>query len=200
MISLFRAILLASLAIGFVAISGVAVAAAEHEAPDPLSVDPDLAIWTVVVFGFLFFILSKFAWGPISEALEKREHTIAHHIDEAGRKHDEAKQLLADYEQRLASAADQVRAMLDEARRDAEHAKSQIIAEAKASAEAERVRALRDIDTATDAALNQLAERSANMAVELAGKIVGARLKQEDHLRLIQEASAKLASAKPSSN
>lgn len=167
---------------------------------DPAEFRSDLALWTLVVFVIVLIVLSKFAWGPIRDALEQREHSIAHHLDEAGRKHDEAKQLLAQYESRLSSAAEQVRQMLDEARRDAEHVKAQVIAEAKASAETERARALRDIDTATDAALKQLAEKSASMAVELAGKIVGARLKPEDHLRLIQEASSKLSSAKPSTN
>ncbi len=166
-----------------------------NTASDPLSVDPDLAIWTFVVFVLLLAVLWKFAWGPIVAGLEKREQSIAHNIAEAQRQNDDAKQILVDYEAKLSGAADQVRAMLDEARRDAEQTKQSIIAEAKSGAESERLRGLRDIETATDAALQSLAERSAQLAVDLAGKIVHNSLNAKDHSKLIQEAVAKFPAA-----
>ena len=163
---------------------------------DPLSFDPDLAIFTFIVFVILLVVLRKFAWGPIMEALERREHNIAEHITQAERNHEQARQLLADYELRLAGAANEVRELLDEARRDAEATKQSILVEARQGAEAEKARALRDIETATDAALETLAERSSKLAVDLAGKIVSAQLSKDDHARLIQDAVAKF----PSSN
>lgn len=158
---------------------------------DPLSVDPDLALWTLVVFVILLVVLGKFAWGPIIEALERREQNVANHIAEAERNHDEAKALLAEYERKLAGAANDIRELMEEARRDAEHTKQDILAEAKAGAEAERLRALRDIEAATDQALESLAQRSAQLAVDLAGKILQSKLSPADHARLIQEAMAK---------
>ena len=89
---------------------------------------------------------------------------------------------------------------MEEARRDAEHTKQAILAEAKAGAEAERNRALQDIETATDQALKSLAERSAELAVELAGKILQSKLSAADHARLIQEAMAKFPQSTASSN
>ena len=44
--------------------------------PNPLTVDPDLAIWTGVVFVVLLFVVGKFAWPAISAALEEREKRI----------------------------------------------------------------------------------------------------------------------------
>jgi F-type H+-transporting ATPase subunit b len=174
----------------------------DHQAgaPDPLSVDPDLAIWTLVVFVLLLAVLTKFAWKPIIAALDRREETVAGHLRDAERSHEEAKRLLADYEHRLANAANEVRALLDEARRDAEHTKQDILAEAKKAAEAEKVRALRDIDLAADAARESLREKSVELAVELAGKIVQAQLSKADHARLIQEAMAKFPASTASTN
>lgn len=166
---------------------------------DPLSVDPDLAIWTAVVFVVLLIVLKKFAWGPILDALETREHNIHEHIAAAERSHDEAKAMLAEYERKLASASEEVKAMLEEARRDAEQTRQQILAEAKAGADVERARALRDVEAATDAALKQIAERSANLAVDLAGKILGAKLSAADHSRLIADAVGKFPTS-PSRN
>ncbi|HTM53786.1 MAG TPA: F0F1 ATP synthase subunit B [Pirellulales bacterium] len=167
---------------------------------DPLSVDPDLALWTLVVFVVLLAVLKKFAWGPILSALDGREKSIADHISQAERNHTQARQLLAEYEQKLASAANEIRAMMEEARRDAERAKQAILTEAKAGAEAERDRALRDIESATDQAIESLAERSANLAVELAGKILKSQLSAADHARLIEEAMGKFAATSASAN
>ena len=158
----------------------------------------DLAIATFVVFMLLLAILWKFAWGPIVAALELREEKVANHIAQAERNHAEARALLSQYEQKLANAANEVRELMEEARRNAEHAKQSILAEAKAGAEAERVRALHDIGTATDQALESLAERSAQLAVDLAGKILQSKLSAADHARLIQDAMAKFPTASSS--
>jgi F-type H+-transporting ATPase subunit b len=171
-----------------------------EENPNPLVFKTDLAIWTFVVFLLLFFVLKKFAWGPISDSLDRREHHIAENIEAAKRTHEDAKQLLSQYEKQLASAADQVRAMLDEARHDAENTKQQIVAEAKSAAQAEHERAMRDIRTATDAAVNELSQHSADLAVELAGKIISAKITPEERSRLLQDSLTKFAAAAPSRN
>ncbi len=166
----------------------------------PEEIKSDLAFFTFIVFLLLLAILWKFAWGPIVAALERREEKIAHDIAEAQRANEEAKQLLTQYEQKLAAATNEVREMLEQARRDAEHAKQAILAEGKVAADAERVRALHDIEVATDQALESLAHRSAQLAVDLAGKILQSKLSSADHARLVSEAMAKFPSATPSSN
>ena len=103
--------------------------------PNPLAVDVDLAICTAIVFFVLLGVLGKFAWPAIVAALDEREQKIANNIAAAEAKHEEAKALLAAHEAKLAAAADEVRELLEEARRDAEHTKSQIIDEAKKAAE-----------------------------------------------------------------
>lgn len=172
----------------------IGMAGASATLTKPEEFRSDLAIVSFIIFLLLLAILTKFAWGPIVQGLEKREQTIAEHIAAAERSHEQAKALLAEHERKLAGAADEVRALLDEGRRDADRVKQEILAEAKAGADNERVRALRDIESATDQALKSLAERSASLAVELAGKIVQAKLSPADHNRLIQEAVAKFPS------
>ncbi len=117
----------------------------------------------------------------------------------AKRQKSEADSLVAKYEARLAAAGDEVRAILEEARRSAEGVKQSILAEAKQGAEAERARSLHEIETATDAALRTLAERSAHLAVELAGKIVRHNLTAVDQARLVTDAIDQFA-ARPSKN
>src|SRR5438067_9652961 len=53
----------------------------------------DLAIWTVVVFLILLFVLSKFAWKPMLQGLQKREQDIHSAIEEAHKTREEARRL-----------------------------------------------------------------------------------------------------------
>jgi len=168
--------------------------------PSPLLFDIDLAVWTGIVFGVLLLVLRKFAWPAITTALDEREKKISDNIAEATAKHEQAKQILSDHEAQLAGAADQVRELLEEARRDAEHTKGEIIIEAKKAAEQEAERALRELEVAKEAALHELAQKSADAAIELAGKVVQEQVTPNRQAELVREALTKLTAAAPSDN
>jgi F-type H+-transporting ATPase subunit b len=168
--------------------------ASGHGAPNPLAIGPDLALVTAVIFLVLLAVLTKFAWRPIVEVLDRREQSIADNIAAAAAQRDEAERLLKDYENRLADAASRIREMLEEGRRDAEATKAHIIADAKTAARAEQQRALNELRSATDTALRQLADRSAELAVELAAKILDRELNSGDHARLIRDSVAQFPS------
>jgi len=166
---------------------------------NPLDPKRDLALWTGVVFLVLLAVLWKFAWGPIARGLETREQGIADQIQQADESNRQAKELLGQYEQKLADSKDEVREMLAQARQDAEKTGREMIDQAREDADSERQRALEQIDTAAAGAMKELAEHSANLAVELAGKIVQAELKPDDHAKLIRRTVGDFAT-KPSGN
>ena len=165
---------------------------------NPLDWRTNLAIWTGIVFLVLMFVLWWFAWGPIASALDQREQAVANQIAEAEKSNDDAKAILAQYEQKLSDAKNDVRALLDQARRDAEQTGRQIVEAARGEARQEHQRALAEIENATAGALKELAERSADLAVGLAGKIVRAELKASDHVSLVERAVADFVAEKPS--
>lgn len=150
----------------------------------------DLALWTAVVFLLLLAILWRLAWTPIAEGLDKREQSVADQIAQTNAAYEKAKAILADYERQLATAQEQVRGLLDQGRRDAEQLGREMLEKAKAEAKAEYQRAVHQIDAAAAAAIKELAAQSATLAVELAGKIVRAKLNPADHTRLIDQAVA----------
>ena len=94
----------------------------------------------------------------------------------------------------MAKASEEVRNLLDGARKDAEQRKQEIIAEAETAARAEKDRAIREITAAKNSALEDLARTSVDQAVGLAGRIVGRTLNREDHASLIQESLQRLPS------
>ena len=161
---------------------------------NPLSVDPDLMIFTGIIFCLLLAVLGKFAWGPIRDSLDQREKGIEAQIAEAHRSNEEARRLLAEHEAKVAKASDEVREMLDNAKAEAESQKANILAEAEAAAKSEKDRAVREIHAAKNTALEQLAESSVDQALGLAGSIVGKKLDKKDHTSLIQNALKQIPS------
>jgi F-type H+-transporting ATPase subunit b len=166
----------------------------------PERLKADAALWTAVVFLVLLAVLTKFAWRPLLSGLEKRERRVAEQIAQAEDANRQSQQLLAQHAEKLAAAEAEVRAMLEQARHEAAQSAQRLLDQAKAEALTERQRALRQINAATASALKELAERSATLAVELAGKILHAKLEPRDHARLIEEAVNQFTTSEPSSN
>jgi F-type H+-transporting ATPase subunit b len=173
---------------------------ANSGAPDPLATDPDLAIWTLIVFLVMLAILSQTAWKPIMEGLKAREDNITGAIAAAQRTHEEAKALLAEHQAKIAGAADQVREMLAEAHRDAETTIAKAKADAKAEFDEERKRATRDIEQAKDAAVRALAERTAGLAIDLAGRVVKQEITPARQSEIVREALGRFTANGPSAN
>ncbi len=172
---------------------------AQKDFESPAWFQTDLAVWSFAVFLALLALLTKFAWKPIMQGLEKREDGIARQIAETKASNEEAKRMLASYERRLSEASEEVRGMLEEARRDADTTRQSIVAEARKAAEEELARATREIQLAKDDALSQIAEKAGHLAVEVAGKFLRDKLGHDDQARLVRDSVASLSN-RPSVN
>ncbi len=152
----------------------------------------DLPLWSLITFGLFFLILAKFAWGPLRDALDGRESRIRQHIADAESNRVKSEALLKDYETRLAKAHDEVKAILAEARKDADHAKQDILATADKESAAMRQRAVGDIERARDQALGELFDFVSKNVVQATEQVVGRSLTGADQERLVKEALASL--------
>ncbi len=166
----------------------------DPNALNPLTFNPDLAIFTGIVFLLLLVVLTLFAWKPLMAGLDQREKSIADMIDEAKRGSEEAGRKLQEYEQKLADAAAEAQVIVDKARRDAHTAGEKLIADAHAASERQRQRALADIETAKNAAVQEIADQSTQLAFTLARKLIHKELRPEDHAALIRESLEKFPS------
>jgi F-type H+-transporting ATPase subunit b len=168
--------------------------AGEHGAsggmPPFLRFDLPLAFWTIVVFVLLLWVLKRYAWGPILQALNDREKNIADTLARAEQARNEAEQLVGEHRKKLDLVQDEIREILDEARRDAQHTKDEMLAAAQREADETRQRAVRDVERARDQALHEIAQQSAAMITHAAGRVIRASLNEADHRRLIEEALA----------
>ncbi len=163
---------------------------AEHGegASNPFAGDIGNALWTLVIFGLVVFVLGKFAWGPILNALQARETFIREALETAKRDRDEAELRRKEYEDRLAQARAEASAIVDEGRRDAAAVKHRIEEDARSEADKMIERAKREIQIATESATKELYQLSTRLATDMAGKVIGRELTPQDHERLIAEA------------
>jgi F-type H+-transporting ATPase subunit b len=168
---------------------------AAAESPNPLKAEPTLAIWTVAVFGVLLFVLGKFAWKPLIHALHEREKHLEHVLHETERARNESERLLSEHRKQMAHAADEVRTLLEQARNDAQRTGEQIVKVAQTEAEAAKQRAQRDIAAARDQALAEIWQKTADMAVSVAGRVLSKELTETDHRRLLDAAIVELPAA-----
>ena len=169
-------------------------AAEAHAEPNILEFKFPLMVSTVIVFLVLLGVLWKFAWGPLSEALDERERkqaeTIAARPRLANRRG--VQRLLAEHKRQMESAAEQVRQMLEDARRQSEANGAAMLQKAQAEVEATRQRAEREIGTAKDQALSEIWSKTADLAVSVAGKVLSKEMTGDDHRRLVETASNEL--------
>ena len=82
----------------FGSLQQVCLLAAGGGEPDPLKFDADLALFTLVIFLGLMFVLGKFAWKPLIEGLNNREKSVNDNIEAAEKANELAQANLKQYE------------------------------------------------------------------------------------------------------
>jgi F-type H+-transporting ATPase subunit b len=146
------------------------------------------ALWTLIIFFLVLFVLGKFAWRPILNTLQKRESFIRDSLESAKRDREEAEARLKEYEQQIRNARDEASALVDEGRRDADVVRKRIEEDARQAAQEMLERAKREIGIARDSALSDLYGQASDLAMTLARDIIKRELSAEDHQRMMQDA------------
>ncbi len=138
-----------------------------------------LFFWTLVAFLIFFFLLKKFAWGPILGALSERESNIADSIATAERVKKEMAEMTAENEKVLNEA----RAERSQIMREAKEAKDKIINDAKEQAKAEANKIIADarqqIENEKLAALTDVKNQVGNLVIEVSEKVLRSELKDK---------------------
>jgi len=147
---------------------------------DLISPASGLIIWQLLIFLAVLFILGKFAWKPILNALNERESSIEEALLSAEKAKEEMKQLQASNEQLLAEARKERETML----RDATTAANKIKDAAREEGEKERKRMVEDagleIESQKKAALADVRQQVAALSVQVAEKILRENLQGEN--------------------
>jgi F-type H+-transporting ATPase subunit b len=157
-----------------------------------IEVVPGLMIWTLICFGITFYVLKRFAFGPIQRTIDERRDRIRKAVDEADKARSEARALLEEHRQLIGQAKGEAAGILAEARKVADAQLERV----KQEAEEERQRRLeetrRQIDAETKRSLDLIRAEVADLTLEATARVTGKVLDAEDQRRLIDEAISEL--------
>ena|SRR6056297_2576992 len=167
---------------------------AEEQDAGILSFDLGSAVFNLLIFVFVFAVLSAFVWPNVLGGLQAREDKIRGDLQAAEAANAKANLLLQEYQVKLDEASQKVQIMLAEARHDAQATGQRIVDEAKREAARQQERALADIETAKKVAMSDIAGQTSDLALQLARGVVGRELKAEDHADLIRQSLDRLPS------
>lgn len=160
----------------------------------------DLGLWSIIVFGGLLFILSKTAWPAMLQGLKKREQNIADAIAAAENAKNESEKIRQELTGEMAKASDNIRTMMEEARRDANAARDEMLNAAKKEIGEERDRQRREIENARDQALLDIWNQSTQLAAMLSAKTIKREIRPDDHKKLFDETLKEMRAAGKTGN
>ncbi len=168
--------------------------AADVKAKNPILPEGKEILWGAVSFIIVLVLLSWKAWPAIKAALVARQDRIRDDLQKAESARVEAESSLEDYRRQLADARQEASRIIEEARVEAEELRRQRIAAVEPEIAELRARASEDIRLATERAMSDLQGRVAELAVELAEKVVERNLDRDTQFALIENYINQVAS------
>ena len=161
--------------------------------PGLIKVAPGLMIWTLIAFAITFFVLEKYAFGPIEKTIDDRRDRIQQAIDEAHNARNEARALLEQHRALIAEARIVSPPTILGARPQGRRRPDR---PGEGGGRAERLRRIEEtrkqIDAETARAIDQIRGEVADLTVQATQRVVGKVLDGADQRRLIDEAIAGL--------
>ena len=133
----------------------------------------------------IFFVAKKFLFGPVMKIIADRQKEIDDMYEAAGAAKENAAALETEYKQKLSVAAETSERMVKEAVARGQSREEEIIRQANREADAIRDKAAADIAMEKKKAINDAKDEISEMAMAIAGKVVGRELNAADQASLL---------------
>jgi len=145
----------------------------------------NLMFWTLIIFGILYWLLSRYAFPAILGSVEAREKALEEAIDAAKRDREEAARILAEHKAQLEGARGEAQKLIAEARQIAEKSRADLLEKTRADQQDMIERARRDIEMERDRAIVALRREAVDLAIAGASKVVEENLDTEKNRQLV---------------
>jgi F-type H+-transporting ATPase subunit b len=164
-----------------------ALASAQEAHPvNLLAPNYGLMFWTLIIFAALLLVLAKFAFKPITAAVEARERALQDALDAAKRDREEAALLLAQHRAALDASRAEGQKLIADARAAAERVRAELVEQAHAEQARMLERARAEIETERAKAIADLRREAVDLAIMGAGKVIGQNLDRDANRRLVE--------------
>jgi len=154
---------------------------------EQVSVFGSLIFWSVISFGLLFFILKKFAFPPILEALELREKKIRDDIKDSEKLRDEAQEIKKELEETLKAAHSKAETILQLAHDEAKKAREKSLQETEAKVQQMHKDAEHEVQSSRNKLLQEIRSYTAALTIASTEKFLKKVLGEDDKKKLVEE-------------
>lgn len=139
----------------------------------------------LISFLFLFLLLKKFAWKPVSEMLEKREQTIASDLDNAKLANEEADRLKVEQQSQLSQIQSESAGIIQKAHLNAAKIEKDLKEEAKIATAQMKKQAKTEIEFERQQVLKGAKKEISLLSFQIAEKLLEKEIDQKTHAELI---------------
>ena len=143
------------------------------------------ALFTLLNFLALFFVLKHFLVGPVIKIIQDRQKEIDDMYDAADNAEKQAKAMEAEYQQKLEIASETGERIVKEAVARGQAREEEILRQANAEASAIMDKAVADIAMEKKKAINDAKDEISGIAIAIAEKVVARELNNEDQRKLV---------------
>jgi len=161
-----------------------------------MSLQTNLMFWTLLIFLVLFYLLTKFAFKPITAAVEAREKALEDALASAKRDRDEAAALLAEHRAQLDAARGEVQKLIADGRATAEKMRHDLMEKARAEQQDTVERGVQEIQREKERAVAELRREAIEMAIAGASRVIEENLDSEKNRKLVERFLSTLKPAK----
>lgn len=133
----------------------------------------------------IFFVAKKYLFKPVMKMIQDRQQEIDDMYAKAGEAKEQAAALQTEYQQKLSAAQATSERMVQEAAARGQSKEEEIVRQANAEAAAILDKAAADIAQEKKKAINDAKDEISEMAMAIAGKVVGRALNAEDQVKLV---------------
>ncbi|KAB7671828.1 F0F1 ATP synthase subunit B [Bacillus sp. B1-b2] len=141
----------------------------------------------LVSFLLLLWAIKKFAWGPLMKMMKDREQFVANEIDNAEKSRVEAAKLLEEQRALLKEARKDAQELMDKAKAQGDAQREVIIEDARKDAERLKNSALVEIEQQKEKAVATIREQVTSLSVLIASKVIEKELNEQEQEKLIHE-------------
>jgi F-type H+-transporting ATPase subunit b len=157
-----------------------------QKAPSPIMPATNELVWGALSFIVVFGLLSKLAYPAIKKMMDERTNKIRESLDDAERTRAEAQTILEEYQRQLNDARNEANRIIEEARATADQLRQDLMQRAEAEVAELRRRSQEEIAAAQQRATADLRAQVAELAIELAEKVVERNLDRDTNMALIE--------------
>ncbi len=163
-----------------------------------MSLQLNLMFWTLLIFVILYFILSRFAFGPITAAVEAREKALEEAIEAAKRDREAAAKLLQEHQAQIDAARGEAQKLIADGRAVGEKLRADMVEQTRKEQQDMLDRARREIESERDKAVAQLRKEAVDLALAGASKVIEQNLESQKNRQLVESYLASIGTLETS--